>query len=867
VADDETIDGFIVDSFLQPLGSGSVVALLGRAADGRTFAVTDDRYPPRLFVRSGDAARAAELVGGRLEETERTTMEGEPVVRHTAATARRLRQDDELLRANAIRTYEADFSPVEAALIEMGVRGAVRVAGPAAPGKFVDLVFQNPRIEPIAWEPKLSVLSIDIETDVESGAIIAVSLVGDPAAGSAVTSTVSKVATAEVGTVSEVLLVGDAPGPDWITGCTNERELLERLVRRIAEIDPDVITGWNVIDFDLAVIARRLDHHRLPFAIARSSEPARFFPADRDQEGVRRNAGFRCRGRQVIDGLRLMRYGPQHFADRKLGSVANVVLGEGKTIAAESSREKVESIMRLYRVDPVALCEYCRTDADLVLRILEKTGLLELTIARSRLTGIAVSRAWTSIPAFEFLYTEAMHERGMVAPTRGVDLLPMGEAPGGGIIAPQPGLYGAVLVFDFKSLYPSLMRTFNLDPVSYRGSGAGYRHGDSPPPVAGSQGDTGDQRGAAIGDPTGAARRAETGGPAAVQDGPDVIVAPNGARFARAPGILPALLDRFWASRDAAKRSGDDVASYVYKIIMNSFYGVLGTPQCRFAGAALAGAITSFGQYFLHWTEERFTEQGYRVIYGDTDSLFVLADVAAVEMSDRAGGTLSRGVPPDDLRQTGARLAAEINDTLSRFIEAHWGVESKLELEFEKLYRAFYLPTVRGAGTGGDARGRAKSYAGIVDGTLEIKGMEAVRSDWTPAAAAFQTRLLELILDGAVNTKIEAYVAETIARLHTGELDDQLVYARRLRKPVSSYTKNKPPHVQAALLLPESEREGTISYVVTTAGPQPPSLRSAPIDLDHYVQRQLRPIAQTLCDPLGLDVSDLFSPGRQMSLF
>ncbi len=833
MADHCEIEGFIVDSFLQPLESGSVVALLGRAADGRTFAVTDDRHPPRLFVRSGDAAATARLVGGRLEETDRTTIDGERVLLYRAATAGRLRQDDELLRANAIRTYEADFSPVEAALIEMDLRGAVRLGGPAVPGRLVDLVFHNPHIAPSDRDPNLSLLSIDIETDVETDKIIAASLVGD-----------SPWST----TVSEVFLLGDAPGPVWITGCTDEHDLLERLVRRIAEIDPDIITGWNVIDFDLATIARRLDHYRVPFAIARSTEPARFFPAGRDREGVRRNAGFRCRGRQVIDGLRLMRYGPHHYADRKLGSVARVVLGEGKTIHAESAREKVASIMRLYRDDPVALCEYCRTDADLVLRILAKTGLLDLTIARSQLTGIGLSRAWTSIPAFEFLYTEAMHRRGMVAPTHGVDLLPLGEAPGGAILAPQPGLYGEVFVFDFKSLYPSLMRTFNLDPVSYRGTGAGYHHGEPPPSVGNDPGHgaTGDDHPDAIVATTGA------------------IVAPNGARFSRDPGILPALLDSFWKNRDAAKRSGDDVASYVYKIIMNSFYGVLGTPQCRFAGAPLAGAITSFGQYLLHWTEERFTHRGYRVLYGDTDSLFVLA-ASPDDAPDRTSS--------DDLRRRGAGLAAEINDALSRFIQESWRVESKLELEFEKLYRSFYLPTVRGGGADGDTRGRSKSYAGVLvgeggsAGELEIKGMEAVRSDWTPAAATFQTRLLELILCGSSNREITAYIAETIARLYDGQLDDQLVYARRLRKPVSSYTKSRPPHVQAALLLPESEREGAISYVVTTAGPQPPTLRSAPIDLDHYVQKQLRPIARTLCDPLGLDTSDLFSPGRQMSLF
>ena len=88
-------------------------------------------------------------------------------------------------------------------------------------------------------------------------------------------------------------------------------------------------------------------------------------------------------------------------------------------------------------------------------------------------------------------------------------------------------------------------------------------------------------------------------GPGRVNPRQDLIEAPNGARFRREPAILPALLDRFFESRRQARERGDEVASFVYKIIMNSFYGVLGAAGCRFAGSQLAGAITSFGQHIL----------------------------------------------------------------------------------------------------------------------------------------------------------------------------------------------------------------------------------------------------------------------------
>ena len=107
---------------------------------------------------------------------------------------------------------------------------------------------------------------------------------------------------------------------------------------------------------------------------------------------------------------------------------------------------------------------------------------------------------------------------------------------GGYVMEPHTGLYEHVLVCDFKSLYPSLIRTFQIDPLGFL-----------------------EQPG--------------------VED--DAIVAPNGAAFRRRPGILPALLDELFPRREAAKANGDKVASHAIKILMNSFYGVLGAPACR----------------------------------------------------------------------------------------------------------------------------------------------------------------------------------------------------------------------------------------------------------------------------------------------
>ncbi len=825
-AEPTSVRGFVVHSTAMPGHARSPgraearLALLGRTDDGRTFAVLLDPYHPFFYVRESDretvtTAGAASMLAGGPGPTGRSTIDGEAVLRLEFASPADLRRAEAHLRAGGVRTYEADLNPTDPFMIDRHIHGSLRIKGQAGPGRHVDLVFINPEIESDEWDPVLEVLSLDIETDPRTDEVLAVALV---------------CAGAWSEPVSEVhFLFRDrqpqAP-PPWMRVHDDEASLLEAVVSRIVGIDPDIITGWNVIDFDFAVISRRLARHRLRFAISRSDEPARFLESTADGEGRRQNAAVSCPGRQIIDGLRLVRYGPQRFTDRKLGSVAQEVLGETKTVEAETSTEKIGALLALYRDDPTAFCDYCRTDAELVLRILEKTGLLALTLARCRLTGVSLNRAWTSIPAFEFLYLEAMHDRNLVAPTLGVDRLPQGDVAGGAILKPHPGLFTNVLVFDFKSLYPSIISTFGIDPVGYLDTEEGYPEGTLPPPPE-----------------------------------PDSITAPNGARFAREGSLLPAILASFWGSRDAARRRGDQVAAYVYKIIMNSFYGVLGTPGCRFAGAPLAGAITGFGQYLLHWTRARFTERGMKVLYGDTDSLFVLAS------------------PDSDVAElfvTGERLREQINADLASFLATAYLVSSKLELEFERVYSRFYLPRVRhaaGDGPAGEVRGRAKGYAGLpVDasgetGPIEIKGMEAIRSDWTRAASDLQRELLELLFAGADASHVAAHVRHTIEELRAGTVDEKLVYSRRLRKSVSAYTSSRPPHVQAAAMLPPQEREGVIDYLVTTEGPQPPSRRTAPIDHAHYLDRQIRPIAEPICEVLGMRADELFDPSHQLSLF
>ena len=236
-----------------------------------------------------------------------------------------------------------------------------------------------------------------------------------------------------------------------------------------------------------------------------------------------------------------------------------------------------QAILEMFRRDRARLVEYNRTDARLALEIVERLRLVELAVERSKLTGMPLDRVASSIAAFDFLYLTELGRRGMVAPSvRGAEVAE--PQAGGHVLESVAGLHENVVVLDFKSLYPSLIRTFEIDPVNLLRPEAGTAHDHD-------------------------------------QLDDDPILAPNGASFRRPRGLLPALLDEIMPRREEATRAGDRVKSHALKILMNSFYGVLGTPACRFYDPRLANAITSFGREVLLWCRAGIEQEGRRVLY------------------------------------------------------------------------------------------------------------------------------------------------------------------------------------------------------------------------------------------------------------
>ena len=772
--------GFILQAsyrvISQPGGQRlSVVHLYGRLEKGGTFLVRDDRQRPCFYIRAADSDRALALRITGLQPTQQHTFDGAPVYRVAAETPSEIPGLRDRLHAAGIETFEADVRFAVRYLIERGIKGGCEIEGEAVRGSGVTWVFDNPTLRAAQLKVEPRVLAFDIETDMKSERLLAISLYAPG--------------------VDEVLIVDGSARemPEKATRCANEFAALDAFCDRVQTLDPDVITGWNIVDFDFTVLQRIAARLRHPLHLGRDSGAIRI----RKAEGYFGSGQATLAGRLVLDGIDLLRGAFIRMDDYSLDAVARVVLGEGKAVVGDV-RDRGGEIIHNYRNDLAAFALYARTDARLAYQIVERLNLVRLAFARSQLTGMTADRVAASIASFDFLYLAELAPRRIVAPTvRADDSGVYAAQQGGHVLEPVAGLHGDVWVFDFKSLYPSIIRTFNIDPLSYVAQ---------PPP------------------------------------GADLIHTPGGA-FRREPAILPRMLDELFPQREAAKHNADDVAANAIKILMNSFYGVLGTPACRFYNPSLANAITGMGRELLLWSKRWFETAGFKVLYGDTDSLFVQSG------NDDAHSAIEQG----------RQLAAALNAEITRYIGERWRVPSRLELKFEKLYLKLFLPRARNS-----TRGASKRYAGLLHGrqSVEFVGMEVVRRDWTALAKQVQRELYRRLFAGQ---SVDAYLAEVVEQLRSGALDEALVYRKNLRKQASDYTATTPPHVVAARKSPQGSGR-LISYVITTAGPEPHDSVQHPLDREHYVFKQVKPVAEPVLATLGLEFEQVIGDALQLDL-
>lgn len=783
------INGYIVDSDYTEIDGQTFVQFFGRLENQESFVVVN-KFNPYFFVKTEEVKKIRSILKSfEIEETDLTSFSKEKVSKISCSSQEKINKIVKILHDKEIDTFEADLRPYVRYLIDRGIKGGMEIDGEYEISERVNRVYKNVDISSSTLNPKLKILSIDIESGKKDDELYCIGLYSE--------------------NFEKTFMVTNKKFKNVIS-CKDAEECLTKFRQEVLDFDPDILTGWNFVSFDLNYLNSLFKKNKLSFDIGRAIGNIRI----KIEENYFKASTAKIIGRQVIDGLAFIKdpfiqeapsIKSQDFESYTLENVSQQILGKGKLLKGENRHDEIEYLYHSKKEsDLQKLIDYNLLDCKLVYEILEKTKMIDLAIERTQLTGLTMDRLTASVAAFDSVYIYEARKRKLVSPTTRFGNKEE-RIKGGFVMSPKPGIYHNIAVFDFKSLYPSIIRTFNIDPSSYL-----------------------------------------------IKKEANCIESPNGAFFLNQDGILPSVLENLHHAREKAKKEKRELASYAIKIIMNSFFGVLASPNSRYFNLKIGNAITNFGQEIIKLTSKKIEEMGYQVIYGDTDSVFV-----------------SLGEKYSD------KLANEISEKIDKFykeyVEKNYSRKSYLDLEFDKLFVALMMPAVRTKSKDDEEEknlvGAKKRYAGLIlengKEELEVTGLEAIRGDWTEAAGSFQKQLLIKVFH---KEDPVAFIKKFVRDLSAGKMDEALIYRKAIRKDLGEYIKTTPPHVKAARKLDKID-SNIISYYMTLDGPEPIQKVKHKIDYEHYVEKQIKPVADQVLVLFGKNFDDILKGTKQSTLF
>lgn len=533
-----------------------------------------------------------------------------------------------------------------------------------------------------------------------------------------------------------------------------ETQILKGFVNLVNAEDPDIIIGYNIDGYDLPLLVERMKALGIDPRFARD-----YSTPHRVQERF-----WRMHGRIISDAWWNVKK-IMHPKNETLNAVARELLGEGKD---NINRLRIKEEWENKRQEVI---DYCIKDADLALRIYEKLRAVDRNLFMSTVTKLPlddVTNGGTS-GYVDSILIRAADRNGI-----GVRLTSPGtkSAPieGGYVRSIGAGLYSNVVVLDFKSMYPSMIIKYNICFTTLDSSGE--------------------------------------------------IIAPNGVRYldrSRKVGLVPTILVDLMKKRDEVKvlmkhaetpadRDYYDGVQGAMKILMNTFYGVLASSFYRFTNLDIGSSITHYARNTIKNVMDQLEKSGSRVIYGDTDSVFI----------ESGRETL------DETIEFGERLSNQLSS------------EENISLEFEKVLDPFF------------SHGAKKRYAGRIvypkedSGKMLVRGYEVRRTDSFNLQSEAQSKVFEFILNRDVQAAID-YSKDIVSKISRGDPSikvEGLVISRSVREDSSYKNSDSLANVRVGRKLREMGETFVpgmkVSWIVTNS-------RKSPQEVEPYIEGQTFP--------------------------
>jgi DNA polymerase I len=800
-----------------------VIRVFGKTEAGESVCGFYEGYEPYFYA---DGKEVPELLENeqqvvRIEKVKKNMVMGfdrsKEIHKITLQNPSRTPDIREMLKEKGAVPYEADILFSYRFMIDHGLGGFAWIRTEESNGASTQTVQTDKKIKLSKIEPikkdvdaPLKIMAFDIECialergtlpDARTDPVIMISAVfSEPHNG------------------KESLVLGTR-SDEGVVSFGSEKEMLEGFIDIVKDYDPDIITGYNVNNFDLPYIIDRMRQNKVRPTFGRCNEKQVM------AKKIMNRYKISITGRVIVDSFELIKkdYSLQRYG---LDFVSRALLNEEKVDVKHSDIEK------LWKGTPEEfskLVKYSRIDSVLAMNLVVKLKLIDKYVALSKISGTLFQDTLNSGETTRienFLLTE-FNRRNYVYPckpdqkeisTREFDK--KRELKGGAVLEPDKGAHSSVIVLDFKSMYPSIIRSYNMCPTTL------------------------------VMDKNYTGKAVEVPGGA--------MFVPRETKVGIIPGILEQLMDerqsvkkRLNKETDPVKKNSLHAQQWAFKILANAFYGHMGYVRAKIYNLEIANAITSSGRNIIQRTKDEIEKTfGYRVVYGDTDSVMV------------------------KMNETDMKKIKEIGDSISEHITKM--LPGCMELEFEKYFKRF-LPLTKKRYVAWKFEPKGDDW----EEGIEMKGIETVRRDWCGLVSETMKEVIEIILKKDDSKGALVYFRDVITKLLKGEIDmDKLVITKTITKAPERYAGIQ-PHIELAKKIQArspTEAPGVgdrIGYVITkgtgllstrTEDPGYVAEKGLEIDSKYYIENQLLPPLERIFAVLNVSKSQLLGNGKQMGL-
>lgn len=819
----------VLDADYIMLNGKPVIRIFGKTKSGKTYCVFQNNFSPYFYLKAKNQEKTIEKIkknyNGDVKSVKKVKKflpfgyqeEKKDILKIILNNPKKTPRIREELSEEG-ELYEADILFKYRFFVDRNIKGMNWID---VKGKTVNTdTVGCSGIEAEEIEPKnnleenipLKILSLDIETQTPTNRIPTPEKDG-------ITMISLSFSEKYKGMKTQVITSKKVPvKSNWVVALEDEEQMLQKLKEIIDEYDPDIITGFNIQSFDLPFIVGRMSELGIKRDFGRVSDKSVFC-----RKYGRRSSTY-ITGRIIFDAYKVVK-NDFSFKRYTLDNVSEKLLGKGKIDVEYSDFEK---LWNGNKKQVKKLLEYSKKDAELPLEMIEKKNLIDKYVALSRVSGVLIQDVLDGGESvrIENMLLSKFKENDILFPTKPgkedvrkrIKKRNKYGLKGGLVLEPEKGLHtqGCVVVLDFKSLYPSIIKSYNICPTTLL----------------------------------------------TTEKTDNFNKTPAGAKFAKREereGIFPNLLEKLidqrsevkkkmYKEEDPDKKRLLDAKQYALKIMANAFYGYTGYTRARAYVMEVANSITAFGRNLIKDTAEKIEKMGYKIIYGDTDSLFLRLETNDLE----------------EARKEGAKIIEKID------------FPGQIVLEFEKVFKSFLILT-------------KKRYAGWAfeknngkwEDEIDIRGIEIVRRDWPDLTTETMKKVLQIILKEGNIKKAINFVQEIVQKLGKGKVDlGKLAVTKSITKKIENYD-GVLPHIELAKRMKkrnpaEPPTPGSrISFVIVRGNrmlskraehPDYIKKNKLKIDSEYYIKNQLLPPLERIFSVIGVDKGELMGMGRQYSL-